>query len=346
MTTSKTPTVLAVGPLGFPWKTLDPFLFCVHHNDAYPAGNAQMGLDAAQLRGRRIGQDFSGKDGWSMYHGNPVPGFPQHPHRGFETITIARRGFIDHTDSMGAAARFGQGDVQWMTAGNGVVHSEMFPLLNTDKPNTAELFQIWLNLPAEDKRRKAHFTMFWSEEIPTKTFTDSAGKATELTVIAGAFEGVTPLSPPPASWASRPESNVSVWTLKMAPGATWTAPPTQPGTNRAFYHFVGDVLDIDGHKVPVGQMAQVKPDASVTLRAGQAEVTEVLMLQGRPIGEPVVQHGPFVMNSVAEIHQAIGDYQRTGFGGWPWPQNAPVHPREQGRFALHGNGERETPGGA
>ena len=83
---------------------------------------------AASLAGRDIGMDFEGKDGWRMYHGDVVPGFPRHPHRGFETVTLVRRGFIDHSDSLGATARFGRGDVQWMTAGRGIVHAEMFPL--------------------------------------------------------------------------------------------------------------------------------------------------------------------------------------------------------------------------
>src|SRR5690606_4830448 len=168
-----------------PWRTMDPFLFCVHHRDQYPAGNARMGLDTDALRGRQIGMDFSGKDGFSMYHGDAVPGFPQHPHRGFETVTLARQGFIDDTDSLGAAARFGHGDVQWMTAGRGVVHSEMFPLVNTDRPNPTELFQIWLNLPAESKMVPAHFTMLWSEQVPRRTDTDDQGAETHLTVVAG-----------------------------------------------------------------------------------------------------------------------------------------------------------------
>ena len=100
--------VLAVKPLGFPWETADPFLFCVYHDDAYPQATPQMG-PAASLAGRDIGQDFSRKDGWSMYHGEEIPGFPGHPHRGFETVTIVRKGLIDHADSLGAAARFGGG---------------------------------------------------------------------------------------------------------------------------------------------------------------------------------------------------------------------------------------------
>ena len=138
-------SILQTVPLGNPpWPTVDPFLFCVHHVDSYPAGNDQLG-PAASLAGRDLGQDFAGLDGWRMYHGTEVPGFPQHPHRGFETVTLARRGFIDHSDSLGATARFGRGDVQWMTAGAGVVHSEMFPLIDRDQPNPVELFQIWNN---------------------------------------------------------------------------------------------------------------------------------------------------------------------------------------------------------
>src|SRR5688572_33395719 len=126
--------VLAIRPLGFPWHTQDPFLFCVHHDDAYPAGNEQLG-PRASLAGRKLGMDFEGQDGWRMYHGEVVPGFPQHPHRGFETVTLVRRGLIDHSDSLGATARFGRGDAQWLTAGEGIVHSEMFPLLSSTEPN-------------------------------------------------------------------------------------------------------------------------------------------------------------------------------------------------------------------
>ena len=89
-----------------PWRTQDPYLFCVHHLDNYPAGNSELGPSKELLRGRHIGSDFSGTDGWSMYHGSNVPGFPQHPHRGFETITFVRSGTIDHSDSLGATARY------------------------------------------------------------------------------------------------------------------------------------------------------------------------------------------------------------------------------------------------
>lgn len=171
--------VLDTAPLGFQWPTLDPFLFCVHHDDAYPAANERFG-PAASLAGRNLGSDFAGKDGWRMYHGRVVPGFPQHPHRGFETVTIVRRGLIDHSDSLGAAARYGRGDVQWLTAGKGIVHAEMFPLLDRTGPNPVELFQIWLNLPAVDKFADPHFSMFWSDTIPKHVVRDAAGQSVEI----------------------------------------------------------------------------------------------------------------------------------------------------------------------
>lgn len=322
-----------------PWVTADPFLFCVHHDDAYPAGNEKLG-PAASLAGRNIGQDFEGKDGWRMYHGDVVPGFPSHPHRGFETVTIARRGYIDHSDSLGAAARFGRGDTQWMTAGRGVVHSEMFPLLEQDRSNPAELFQIWLNLPSADKLAEPHFAMLWDEEIPHLTFTSPKG-TTEIAVIAGELDGARAPSPPPRSWAARPDADVAIWTLKMAPSATWTMPPAKGDeTRRTLYFFAGSSLSVGKRSIPSHAAIEVRADREIELTAG-TDGAEVLLLQGRPIGESVAQYGPFVMNDRAEIQQAITDYQRTRFGSWPWSSDAPVHPRDAGRFAKHADGRTE-----
>jgi redox-sensitive bicupin YhaK (pirin superfamily) len=332
--------VLSVSPMGFPWQTQDPFLFCVHHLDFYPEGDEKMGPKAS-VSGRNIGSDFSNKDGWSMYHGQDVPGFPMHPHRGFETITIARNGFIDHSDSLGAAARFGNGDVQWMTAGSGVVHSEMFPLVNKDKENPTELFQIWLNLPRKSKMVDPYFTMFWKNTVPRKTIEDTEGRRIELVAIAGAVEGLEPPTPPPNSWASDPKADIAIWTLKLDEGAKWTIPAGPEGANRTVYFFVGESLSVDGQKLSKGQLAKVDPTQEIVIENGAA-LGEVLILQGRPIGEPVVQHGPFVMNEPQEIRQAMIDYHQTGFGGWPWPSYGPVHPREQERFARHPDGRVEN----
>ena len=333
-------SVLSVSQLGFPWITADPFLFCVYHNDAYPAGDERM-APAASLAGRNLGSDFAGKDGWRMYHGEVVPGFPQHPHRGFETVTIVRRGLIDHADSLGAGARFGGGDVQWLTAGKGIVHSEMFPLLHRDRPNPLELFQIWLNLPRASKLVEPHFSMLWKDMIPVHRAHDAAGRATEVTVIAGRLGDALPPAPPPRSWASSPQSDLAIWTIKMAPAAKWTLPPAAAGTSRSVYLFAGSGLRIGERAIANNTGVKLRADAAVTLDNGPVE-SELLLLQGRPIGEPVAQYGPFVMNSPAEIEQAFTDYRRTGFGGWPWPSDGPVHGRDEGRFARHPDGRIEA----
>jgi hypothetical protein len=331
--------ILQVSALGSRWQTRDPFLFCVHHVDQYPAGNDRLG-PAASLAGHTIGQDFEGRDGWRMYHGDVVPGFPQHPHRGFETVTIVRRGYIDHSDSLGATARFGMGDVQWLTAGAGVVHSEMFPLLDPSGPNPLELFQIWLNLPAKHKLAAPYFTMFWDKDIPRRRTVDAGGRAAEVTVVAGALDGLDPLAPPPHSWAADPSSDVAIWSIALEPGATWTIPPARgAGTERVLHQFAGAGLRVAGRDVPGPAAIQVRAGEPLPIEANGP--VEILLLQGRPIDEPVAQYGPFVMNTEAELQQAFADYRRTQFGGWPFRESAPVHPRDAGRFARHADGRTE-----
>jgi redox-sensitive bicupin YhaK (pirin superfamily) len=338
------PAVLQTVPLSSRWPTIDPFLFCVHHDDAYPAGDDAL-APAVPIDDRDLGQDFSGQDGWSMYHGLTVPGFPGHPHRGFETVTFVRQGHIDHSDSLGAAARFGPGDVQWLTAGRGVVHAEMFPLLNRESPNPLELFQIWLNLPAADKLVEPYFTMLWDGSMPVVRRVDAEGRVAEVTVIAGAFEAdQTGLAaPPPDSYAARPDADVAIWHIQLDAGAQVVLPAAAgPDTARVLYVFEGDTVRIAEAEVGNDTGVVVRAEAELTVTAGGAPV-EILLLQGRPIGEPVAQYGPFVMNTQAEIEQAFADYRRTQFGGWPWPDEAPTHGRETARFARHVDGRVERP---
>jgi quercetin 2,3-dioxygenase len=347
-------SVLETVPLGPQWPTIDPFLFCAHHDDAYPAGNDRLG-PAASLAGRDLGMDFAGKDGWRMYHGSDVPGFPQHPHRGFETVTIVRRGFIDHSDSLGATARFGQGDVQWLTAGRGISHCEMFPLVDPTAGNPLELFQIWLNLPAKHKLVAPYFTMLWDRTIPRveqPSAPPSGGAARSgeagpcgapgvlVRVVAGQLADVHAPAPPPDSWAAHDDAAVGIWTVTLAAGARWTLPPAAAGSQRTLYVFAGNVA-IAGHNVFAPTGARVDAETPTELVANVA--SELLVLQGRPIGEPVAHHGPFVMNTRAELQQAFLEYQATRFGGWPWPSDAPVHARDAGRFAKHPDGRIDRP---
>lgn len=325
-----------IKPLGFPWATQDPFLFCVYHKDNYPKGNREMGPDTS-LSGRNIGQDFDPANEWRMYHGSTVPGFPQHPHRGFETVTIGEKGLIDHSDSLGAAGRFGNGDVQWMTAGKGVNHSEMFPLLKEDEDNPLILFQIWLNLPRKSKFVEPHFKMLWAEDMAYYTTPD---KGTRVKVVAGQIEGVKALSPAPDSWAADPANEVAIWTFDMEPGAEWKLPTASKDAHRSLYFYSGETVTLNGQDFPLERVAELDASEEITIKNGDRPA-KFLLLQGKPIGEPVAQHGPFVMNTQEEIQQAFQEYQRTQFGGWPWPKNDHVHPKESGRFARHADGREE-----
>ncbi|WP_299256694.1 pirin family protein [uncultured Aquimarina sp.] len=328
--------IIKIKPLGFIWETNDPFLFCAYHEDQYPKGNEKLGPNAS-LIGRNIGQDFTPKDGWRMYHGTTVPGFPAHPHRGFETVTIVQKGLVDHSDSLGAAGRFGNGDVQWMTAGKGVQHSEMFPLLNEQKENPFLLFQIWLNLPRDKKMVAPHFKMLWNEEIPKVNIKDKKGSVIEITIIAGKSEEKIAVDPAPDSWAANPENEINIWTIKMDPNAEYTFPNASEGINRSLYFFKGNEIESEGYSIPVNHQIITYAHKNLTIKNGNTE-SHFLLLQGKPIEEPVVKQGPFVMNSQSEIREAIQEYQKTEFGGWPWPSYDHVHEKPKGRFALYPDG--------
>lgn len=266
-----------------------------------------------------------------MYHGEKVPGFPQHPHRGFETITATLTGLIDHTDSKGNAGRYGHGDLQWMTAGGGVVHGEMFPLVEDSKENPLRFFQIWLNLPARNKMVAPDFKMHWAHEI--KRVNTESGAV--VTVWAGTFGEDNQAPPPPSqSWAADKANAVAIYHLAVPRGASVTLPTARSDANRAAYFVEGKGLQISSQKVPPLSFVVLNPAVETKLEnTGDGDI-EILVLQGQPIGEPVVQHGPFVMNTQNEIQQAFHDYRRTQFGGWPWDEDAMVFPREKQRFAY------------
>ncbi len=325
--------------LDFQWPVVEPFLFCVHHYDHYPKGNPRFAPEASLLEGRNMGQDFVEKNGFRMYHGMEVPGFPVHPHRGFETVTIVRKGYVDHADSMGAAGRYGQGDVQWMTAGSGVQHSEMFPLLKQTEENTVELFQIWLNLPRRSKMVSAHFKMFWAEDIPKLNFDENRVK---VNLIAGRLGEVEALAPPPDSWAGDPKNEVQIALIKFDAGGTYSLPASQTVTNRTIYFFAGEGLEVDGQRISpkTGMVLDSQKPTKLFAKTGGVEI---LLLQAKPIGEPIFQHGPFVMNTREEIISTIDDYRRTEFGGWSWPRNDMVHGPQIERFAKYPDGRIEKP---
>ncbi len=327
-------SVKKVAPMGFQFYVLDPYIIAMHHRDLFPKGNGKMGPIEMPL-GKNNGNDFDMNASWRMYHGNTISGFPVHPHRGFETVTVMVEGFADHFDSKGSKGRYGQGDVQWMTAGAGVQHSEMFPMLKDDTENPMELFQIWLNLPKKNKFANPDYKMFWSEDIPTVT-----EKGVEVKIIAGEYKGVKSLDPLPDSWAYDRDNHVGIWIITLQPNAEMTIPAVSSTLNRVLYNYEGGgVIDIDGNKVEKRYYAELEGDKDILIVNGE-EATKLLLLEGEPINEPLVSYGPFVMNNQAEIKQALLDYQKTQFGGWPWEREDPVNTKEQERFASYNNGER------
>jgi len=327
-------------PIDFQWPVQEPFLFCVHHDDLYPAGTQNLGVEQSQLNGRNMGQDFEIKDGFRMYHGSKVPGFPAHPHRGFETITIVRKGLVDHADSMGASGRYGQGDVQWMTAGHGVQHSEMFPLLNQDKENRLELFQIWLNLPKKSKMVQPHFTMFWADQIPQLEI--NQGKI-KVQLIAGAFENKKSLQPPPDSWAADLNNEVQILLVEMKASSSFLIPKSAGETLRSLYFFSASSFEVNEEKMNGRTGAFFNGERDTKIINTGSEPLEFLMLQAKPMNEPIVQYGPFVMNYREEIVKTIEDYKKTQFGGWTWSRSDMVHGADPQRFAKFPDGKIEKP---
>ena len=314
-----------------PWPTVDPFLFCVHHNDIYPTAKNDLSPDAS-LIGRNIGNDFSNKDGWSMYHGEKIPGFPRHPHRGFETLTVVSKGIIDHADSLGASARYGDGDAQWLTAGDGINHSEMFPLLNQNGKNKLDFFQIWLNLPSYNKRVDPNFEMYWKDMIPKISDSSFGNKNAEVELVTGDYQDVSAPIAPKNSWANDKKNDVAVWIIRLNERGEFSIPQTKSGANRNLYILKNSNIEIDGDLIPDHSMIVLNASKKTVIK-NLGERTKILMLQGVPINEPVVKYGPFVMNSKLEIEQAFSDYHKTEFGGWKWGSSDPVHGMGKEKFA-------------
>lgn len=327
-----------IKPMGFQLQVLDPYIVAFHHYDEFPEGNGKLAPVEMPV-GKNNGQDFDMNASWRMYHGDTIPGFPAHPHRGFETITVVTEGYADHFDSKGSKGRFGGGDVQWMTAGKGVQHSEMFPLINTDKGNTMELFQIWLNLPSKSKFVEPAYKMLWSEDIPVITEKNKEGKVTSIKLIAGEYKGVKSLDPAPDSWAFDRNNHVGVWIVKLEPNAEFTIPAVSKTLNRILYNIKGGAVTIEDKMVANKYYAELDGGVDILVKNGN-EPTELLLLEGEPINEPVVAQGPFVLNTVGELKQAFMDYQETEFGGWQWETTDPVNESGAGRFAYHNNGEK------
>lgn len=229
--------------------------------------------------------------------GDYIAGFPEHPHRGFETVTYMLAGRMRHRDSAGHEGSISDGGVQWMTAGRGVIHSEM-PEQNE---GLMEGFQLWLNLPAQDKMRAPWYRDIPADAVPRFTLDSGA----TVQVIAGSTHGV-------AGAVQRDVTEPLYLDIELPAGATFEQ-PLPAGHNAFLYVFRGEVV-VEGKGVPQARMAildNAKDADGVRIKATQP--ARLLLLAGRPLGEPIAQYGPFVMNTQAEVFQAVEDFRNGKF---------------------------------
>ncbi|WP_458370941.1 pirin family protein [Pseudomonas fluorescens] len=228
-------------------------------------------------------------------------GVGQHPHRGFETVTIVYKGELEHRDSTGSGGKIGPGDVQWMTAASGILHEEFHSEGFAKSGGTLEMVQLWVNLPARDKMADPGYQTILDRDIPTIALKDNAGS---LRLIAGKFDG--------QKGAARTFTPVDVWDIRLNAGKSLTL-DLHEGRNTALVVLRGTVQVNGLESVRQGQLALFdRKGDQVTLEA--SEDAMVLLLSGEPIDEPIVGHGPFVMNTEQEIHQAFADFQSGRFG--------------------------------
>jgi hypothetical protein len=228
-----------------------------------------------------------------------IAGFPPHPHRGFETVTYMIDGHMRHEDHLGNVGELKSGGVQWMTAGRGIIHSEM-PQQDRGRMRG---FQLWINLPARDKMQPARYRDVPAAEIPAIELS-SGGR---LKLIAGriAIDGkavVAPLNAVPESMATDP-----LYVDVTLPAGASLELPVNAGHNAFIYPFEGEV-SVAGERVPQHSAAMLTDGDRVTVTA-EAEGARFVLVAGRPLGEPVVQYGPFVMNTREEIEQALADFR-------------------------------------
>ncbi|MFK7607835.1 MULTISPECIES: pirin family protein [unclassified Pseudomonas] len=231
-------------------------------------------------------------------------GVGQHPHRGFETVTIVYKGEVEHRDSTGNGGVIGPGDVQWMTAASGILHEEFHSEAFARSGGTLEMVQLWVNLPAKDKMAEPGYQGILDREIPDLELKDNAGR---LRLIAGEFDG--------QRGPARTFTPIDVWDVRLNAGKSATFDLHQ-GRNTALVVLHGAV-EVNGQEVVrEGQLVLFDREGTDILLDAEQDAT-VLILSGEPIDEPIVGHGPFVMNTEAEIQQAFIDFQSGKFGRMP-----------------------------
>jgi redox-sensitive bicupin YhaK (pirin superfamily) len=220
-----------------------------------------------------------------------IAGFPDHPHRGFETITYMLAGRIRHRDSAGNEGVVHDGGVQWMTAGRGVIHSET----PEQRDGRMEGFQLWLNLAARDKMREPWYRDIEADQVPRLAL-----PGVDVAVIAGESHGVQ-------GAVQRPTTEPLYLDVQLAPGARFEQP--LPAAHNAFVYVYRGELRVGDTGVPAPRMAILANDGDRVVLTAGSEPTRALLIAGRPLGEPIAQYGPFVMNDQQQLLQAVEDFR-------------------------------------
>ncbi len=329
-------TVQKIVDINIHWSGDDPFTFVSHHHDTYPKGNSQMAPPIDLIRGRNLGRDYQERFGFRMYHGRVVPGFPMHAHWGYETITIAEKGFVDHFDTEKNYGRYGNGDVQWTLASSRYEHCEMYPLIDQENENPVHITQIMINLPLDRKNGENHVNNVWAEDVPV-----FEKDGTTVTLYCGEFDGKKTYSPNPGSYASS-ENSVRILKIEMEPGSSFMLDALAEGIDRNVYYTSGKEADMDGTKVGPNHRFKMKRKTSLEITNGPEE-SEFWILEGKPIGEKQAAFGPVILKDLDEVRAGMDEIRIKEFQEWPWGLMDVTNPIEMGRELHRADGSVERP---
>ena len=326
-----------VYPIGMHWDTEDPFLFVSHHEDDYPEGNRQQAPPLQQISGRNLGRDYQVRFGFRMYNGKVVPGFPMHAHWGYETITLAEKGYVDHFDTEGIEGRFGFGDVQWVCASSKYQHDEMYPLADQEARNPNDITQIHLNLPLEMKNKANAVSTVWACDVPVVE-----GEGWSAKVICGTFGGRRAASPSPESWADGTHG-VRILRFAVDPGASFELDPAAEGARRNVYLVTGDGFKVAGLDVKPSSRVKTESAGSLVVENSGTVPAVVWVLEGRPIGQEMSAWGPVTLGNIDEVRRAMDDIRKDEYQVWPWKVVDLWQPLGTPRFIRQADGTVSVP---
>ncbi len=329
-------TPLRVTPIDMHWDTEDPFLFASHHEDDYPKGNRQQAPPLHEIAGRNLGRDYEQRMGFRMYHGKVVPGFPMHAHWGYETLTLAEKGLVDHHDNMGISGRFGNGDAQWICASSRYSHNEMYPLSNQEDRNPNDITQIMINLPLELKNRENAVNTVWRGDIPR-----ASGPGWSAKVLCGRFGNASASSPSPETWATEGHG-VRIIRFEMEPGSELTIDPSAESAGRNLYIISGNGVKILGTDVSVDSRVKILTSEEIKINNGDAP-TVMWLLEGVPIKQKMSMFGPVCLGDLAQVRAGMDEIRKNEYHEWQWEIVDRTQPLGAERHISYPDGIRLTP---